>query len=71
MELQFRNVITLILFIGFFATLGVIVLADIFVFGIEPSESKMAYLLVGSLVGSIGSVVAVLYEKEKSDVKNA
>lgn len=69
MELKFRNVITLSLVMGFFAYAGVTTLADIFVFGVPPSESKMAFLLAGALMGFVASVVTFLYEDEKTDSK--
>lgn len=50
---------------GFFAYTGVSTLADIFVFGVQPSESKMAFLLAGALMGFVSSVVTFLYEDEK------
>lgn len=65
MKLKFRNIITLTLVMGFFSYVGVITAADIFVFGIPPSESKMAYLLAGAIIGTVTSVVAFLYEDEK------
>ena len=65
MKLKFRNVITLTLVMGFFAYVGVITAADIFIFGVPPSESKMAFLLAGAIIGSVTSVVAFLYEDEK------
>ena len=67
MKLRFRNVVTLILVLGFFAYVGVITAADIFVFGVPPSESKMAYLLAGAIIGTVTSVVAFLYEDEKTE----
>ena len=66
MKLKFRNVVTLSLVMGFFAYVGVSTLADIFVFGVSPSESKMAFLLAGALVGFVSNVVTSLYEDEKS-----
>lgn len=65
MELKFRNVITITLVIGFFAYAGLNTYADIFVFGIQPSESKMAFLLAGAIIGFVTSVVTFLYEDEK------
>ena len=69
MKLRFRNVITLTLVMGFFAYAGVITLADIFVFGVPPSESKMAFLLAGAIIGAVTGVVTFLYEDEKSEPK--
>ncbi len=69
MKLRFRNIITLILVLGFFAYVGVITAADILVFGVAPSESKMAYLLAGAIIGTVTSVVAFLYEDEKTEAK--
>jgi len=65
MKLKFRNIVTLTLVMGFFAYVGVITMADIFVFGVPPSESKMAFLLAGAIIGSVTSVVTFLYEDEK------
>lgn len=65
MKLKFRNVITLTLVMGFFAYTGIMTMADIFVFGVPPSESKMAFLLAGAIIGSVTSVVTFLYEDEK------
>lgn len=69
LKLKFRNIITLTLVMGFFAYAGVITLADIFVFGIQPSESKMAFLLAGAIIGALTGVVAFLYEDEKKESK--
>ena len=68
MKLKFRNVITLTLVMGFFAYTGISTAADVFVFGIQPSESKMAFLLAGALIGFCTSVVTFLYEDEKAEV---
>ena len=65
MKLKFINVITLTLILGFFAYAGVSTAADVFIFGVQPSESKMAFLLVGALIGFCTSVVTFLYEDEK------
>ena len=65
MKLKFRNVITLSLVMGFFAYAGIVTLADIFVFGVQPSESKMSYLIAGAIIGFVSGVVAFLYESEK------
>jgi len=65
MKLKFRNTITLTLVLGFFSVAGLLLVADILVFGVQPSESKMAFLLVGALVGFVTSVVSFLYEPEK------
>ncbi len=65
MKLKFRNIITLTLVMGFFAYAGISTLADIFIFGVPPSESKMAFLLAGALMGFVSSVVTFLYEDEK------
>jgi len=61
MELQFRNVITLMLISGFFLYTLASLMFDVFVFGISPSDSKMAFMLAGSLVGFCSGVVAFLY----------
>ena len=65
MKVKFRNVVTLSLVMGFFAYAGISTLADIFVFGVPPSESKMAFLLADALVGFVSNVVTSLYEDEK------
>ena len=67
MKLRFRNVITLSLVMGFFAYAGVSTIADVFVFGVPPSESKMAFLIAGALIGFVSSVVTFLYEDEKTE----
>lgn len=67
MKLKFRNVITLTLVMGFFAYAGISTMADVFVFGVAPSDSKMAFLLAGALIGFVTSVVTFLYEDEKLD----
>jgi len=67
MKLRFRNVVTLTLVMGFFAYTSISTLADIFVFGVPPSESKMAFLLAGALIGFVTSVVTFLYEDEKTE----
>jgi len=55
---------------GFFAYAGVSTAADVFIFGVPPSDSKMAFLLAGALIGFVTSVVTFLYEDEKTeDVK--
>jgi len=66
MKLKFRNIITLTLIMGFFSYAAISTLADIFVFGVQPSESKMAFLLAGALIGFCTSVVTFLYEDEKT-----
>jgi len=66
MKLKFRNIVTLTLTLGFFAYAGISTFADVFVFGIPPSESKMAFLLAGALVGFVSSVVSSLYEDEET-----
>ena len=45
-------------------------MADIFVFEIQPSESKMAFLLAGALMGFVASVVTFLYEDERTEKKD-
>lgn len=70
MKLKFRNIITLTLVMGFFAYLAINTLADIFIFEIQPSESKMAFLLAGALMGFVASVVTFLYEDEKKSESN-
>jgi len=67
MKLRFRNIITLTLTMGFFAYAGVSTAADVFVFGVQPSESKMAFLLAGALIGYVSNAVSFLYEDEKSE----
>ena len=67
MKLRFRNVITLSLVMGFFAYAGIISIADIFVFGIPPSDSKMAFLIAGAIIGFVASIVTDLYEDEKTE----
>ena len=67
MKLRFRNVITLSLVMGFFAYAGIVTAADIFVFGVQPSESKMAFLIAGAIIGFVASVVTFLYEDEKTE----
>jgi len=52
---------------GFFAYAGVSTAADVFVFGVQPSESKMAFLLAGALIGYVSNAVSFLYEDEKSE----
>ena len=54
---------------GFFSYAAISTLADIFVFGVPPSESKMAFLLAGALIGFVTSVVTFLYEDEKTEDK--
>ena len=70
MKLKFRNIITLSLTMGFFSYVGIISLADIFIFGVPPSESKMAFLLAGAIIGNVTSVVSFLYEDEKKTELN-
>ena len=67
MKLKFRNIITLTLVMGFFAYTGISTAADVLIFGIQPSESKMAFLLAGALIGFCTSVVTFLYEDEKEE----
>lgn len=67
LKLRFRNIITLTLVMGFFAYAAISTLADIFVFGVAPSDSKMAFLLAGALIGFVASVVTFLYEDEKTE----
>lgn len=69
MKLRFRNIITLSLVMGFFAYAGISTFADVFVFNVQPSESKMAFLLAGALIGFVTSVVTFLYEDEKTEAK--
>jgi len=52
---------------GFFSYAAISTLADIFVFGVAPSDSKMAFLLAGALIGFVASVVTFLYEDEKTE----
>lgn len=70
MKLKFRNIITITLVMGFFAYAAINTLADIFIFGVPPSESKMAFLLAGALMGFVASVVTFLYEDEKKSESN-
>jgi len=58
---------TLTLVMGFFAYAGISTIADVFIFGVQPSESKMAFLLAGALIGFVSSVVTFLYEDEKTE----
>ena len=68
MKLKFRNVITLTLIMEFFAYAGMSTISDVLIFGVQPSESKMVFLLAGALIGFCTSVVTFLYEDEKTEV---
>ena len=70
MKLKFRNVITLSLVMGFFAYAAIVTLSEIFVFGVQPSESKMAFLIIGAIIGFVSGVVTFLYEDYKTEVVN-
>ncbi len=71
MELAFRNFVTISLIAGFFVYAIIVTLADIFVFGIQPSDSEMAFLLAGAIMGSLTSVVTSLYENKKLNDSDA
>ena len=62
--MEFRNIISLSMLYGFFVVILIILLSDIFIFAIEPSESKMAYLLVGGLVGYVATVITSIYKRK-------
>lgn len=63
--MKFTDIISLSLLYGFFILIFFIIISDIFIFNIEPSNSEMAHLLVGALIGLLGNMVSSLYKNKK------
>ena len=50
---------------AFFSLTAIIVISDIVIFKIEPSDSEMAHMLVGAMVGYMGSIFLTFYKNKK------
>ena len=67
MQLEFRNVITLIFILGFFGTIGTIMYLESDGLTSTIAESQIANIAIGALITSIGTIVAFLYKAKTGD----
>lgn len=61
--MEFKNLITLSLVIGFFLILSFIIVADIFIHE-DAAYTEMSNLLVGALIGYLANVINMLYNRK-------
>ena len=64
MKIEFAELVSFVLLIGFLSVVFVILLGDLLVFNEDPDHSEMGYLLVGALTGYVASIVNSIYKKK-------